>query len=129
MNEYTRAKIHDAVQHLVHTFETNDPLRLSQLLRLHLLPSHIPAGMWGILIRYDRESFFGYDICVTVDQQRLYLAHEIGHLVLHRDHAPLFLELDECRTSAVETEAEAFAVELLQQPSRRIENSGCVSGI
>lgn len=113
-------EIHGAVQQLVDTFETNDPFRLSRLLHLHLLPGRTPAGIWGILMRYDNESFFGYDISISADKQRIYIAHEIGHLVLHGDHAPLFLELDEPRPSALEAEAQAFATDLLQEPERSL---------
>ena len=109
-------EIHDAVRQLVHTYETSDPFRLSELLHLHLLPSHPPAGMWGILVRRDHESFFGYDVQVSATDQRLYVAHEIGHLVLHGDHPPLFLELDEPGPSALEAEAQAFAADLIHQP-------------
>lgn len=120
MGEHILEEIQGAVQQLVRTFETNDPFHLSRLLHLHLLPSRTPAGVWGILVRYDNESFFGYDPHVTANKQRIYIAHEIGHLVLHGDHAPLFLELNEPRPSALEAEAQAFAIELLQEPERGI---------
>lgn len=105
--------IHEAVEQIVHTYGTNDPFRLSQLLLIHLLPSRTPAGMWGILYRQDQGAFFGYDVDADASSQCLYVAHGIAHLVLHRDHDPLFIELDEPGPSAWEAEAREFAVWLL----------------
>ncbi|MFD1674802.1 ImmA/IrrE family metallo-endopeptidase [Alicyclobacillus fodiniaquatilis] len=104
--------IHHMVTQLVRRYGTNDPVQLSQLLHLHLLPSHTPAGMWGILFRQGPDAFLGYDIQASAMAQQRYIAHALGHVLLHQ--IPLVIEFDTPGPSVMEDEAKTFASYLLQ---------------
>lgn len=103
----------EAVRQLVHTYGTNNPFRLSQSLGLYLLPSRTPPGLWGAFISHNGRAFLSYDVNATGEQQCLYVAHGLAHFLLHREHSSFFLELDEPGPSVWESEARAFAHDLL----------------
>lgn len=109
----------ETVRQIVHTYGTNNPFRLSQDLGLYLLPCRTPPGLWGAFISHDGRAFFSYDVNATGDQQSLYVAHGLAHFLLHREHCSLFLELDEPGPSVWESEARAFAHDLLFDVGRQ----------
>ncbi|QSO53139.1 hypothetical protein JZ785_04420 [Alicyclobacillus curvatus] len=101
--------IQQIVAHIVHTYGTSDPYQLSQKLNLHLIPSRTPSGLWGVFVCYAEEAFFSYDITASATQQSEYIAHGLGHYLLHRQYSSLFIELDEPGPSVWEAEAREFA--------------------
>ena len=116
--EYPVEAVEEAVRHVVQTYGTNDPFRLSEDLGLYLLPSRTPPGLWGAFINHGGRAFFSYDLDAPGEKQCLYVAHGLAHLLLHREHCSLFLELDEPGPSVWESEAQAFAHDLLFGVSR-----------
>ena len=106
-------EIHQIVKHIVQTYQTNDPFRLSQALHIHLLPSRTPSGLWGVFIYRAPHAFFSYDMAAPCTLQSTYVAHGLAHYFLHRAHSPLFIERDEPDPSVFEAEARAFADDLL----------------
>lgn len=105
--------IHQMVKHIVQTYQTNDPFRISQTLHIHLLPSRTPPGLWGVFIFRAPHAFFNYDMTQPGTLQSTYVAHGLAHYFLHREHCPLFIEREEPDTSVFEAEARAFVDDLL----------------
>lgn len=105
--------VHRIVEHIVHTYRTNDPFRLCHELNIHLLPSQTPSGMWGVFIYQAPHAFFSYDMTAPTVRQFTYVAHGLAHYLLHREHDPLFIELDEPGPSILEAEAREFTDLLL----------------
>lgn len=101
------------VKQIVQTYQTNDPFRLSQALHIHLWPSRMPPGLWGVFIYRAPQAFFSYDMTAPGTLQTTYVAHGLAHYVLHREHSPLFIERDEPDPSVFEAVARAFADDLL----------------
>jgi len=114
--------IQGVVEHIVHTYRTNDPFRLCYELNIHLIPSRTPFGMWGVFIYQSPHAFFSYDMTVPAARQITYVAHGLAHYILHRDHDPLFIELDEPGPSILEAEAREFT-DFLLSGSRIITTS------
>lgn len=105
--------VQQMVEHIINTYQTNDPFRISQALNIHLLPSRTPPGLWGVFIYHAPHTFFSYDMTVSDTLQSTYVAHGLAHYFLHRAHSPLFIERDEPDPSVFEAQARAFADDLL----------------
>lgn len=109
--EHNMEEIEKAVESLVHMHGTNDPFLLCQYLHIHLLPSRTPVSMWGIFVYNHLHAIFGYDASAPLERQCGYVAHCTAHYVLHREHGPLVIELDEPGPSALEAEATPESIE------------------
>lgn len=105
--------IQQAVDTLVRRYRTNNPFELSRCLQICLLPRKIPNGMWGIYVWHDAHAYVGYDDASPLPKQHEFVAHGIGHFVLHRDTKPLILEVDAAQSCPLEQDAQRFAERLL----------------
>lgn len=106
--------LHQAVEALVRQYRTNNPFVLSRHLNIRLMPRNTPSGMWGIFVWHDERAFLGFDKAAPLPRQQEFVAHGIGHYVLHRHHETLFIEMENPDGCPVEQEAQAFANLLLK---------------
>ena len=69
----------------------------------------------GFYQRYQDQDIIYINQELTEEEQILVCAHELGHMVLHNDINSIFLETTLKVNGLYELEANAFAVQLLQE--------------
>lgn len=105
--------IRQAVDALVSRYRTSNPFLLSRYLQICLMPRKTPNGLWGIYVWHDAHAYVGYDDASPLSKQYEFVAHGIGHCVLHRDTKPLILEWQAAQNCPIEQDAQMFAERLL----------------
>ncbi|KYP80818.1 hypothetical protein AYW79_13365 [Ferroacidibacillus organovorans] len=105
--------IHQAVDALVSRYRTSNPFVLSRYLQIVLMPRKTPNGLWGIYVWHDAHAYVGYDEDSPLPKQHEFVAHGIGHYVLHRDSKPLILEWRAPQDCPLERDAQMFAERLV----------------
>ena len=70
-----------------------DPVRLAEKLGVIVMPQDMPNDVSGMLLRREGEQVIGVNQKHHVNLQRFTVAHELGHLRLHRGR-PLILDTD-----------------------------------
>lgn len=107
-------KIYDTVENLTETYETRDPFRLCAELGAIVL--HVPlVRVNGFYQRFEDQDIIYINQDLGEEEKRLVCAHELGHMILHRDINSLFLESIKFVTNKYEIEANAFAIQLLRE--------------
>jgi Zn-dependent peptidase ImmA (M78 family) len=99
-----------------------DPVQLAEKLGVLVVPQDMPGDVSGMLLRRDGEQVIGVNQKHHPNRQRFTVAHELGHLRLHRGR-PLILDTDtrvnfrdtvsSMATDREEMEANRFAAALL----------------
>ncbi|MGW3820529.1 ImmA/IrrE family metallo-endopeptidase [Streptomyces sp. NPDC005046] len=99
-----------------------DPVQLAEKLGVFVVPQDMPADVSGMLLRRGDEQVIGVNQKHHENRQRFTVAHELGHLRLHRGR-PLILDTDtrvnfrdtvsSMATDREEMEANRFAAALL----------------
>lgn len=69
----------------------------------------------GFYQRYQDQDIIYINQDLTEEEQILVCAHELGHMILHNDINSIFLETTLKVNGLYELEANAFAVQLLQE--------------
>ncbi len=107
-----------AVEQLKKRFHEDDPFLLARAMGIILLPRSFALGenaMKGFFLQKNRIKTITYNVDLPVALQRIILAHELGHAMLHaKSGVYAFHDLglfDE--SSRFEKEANLFAAELL----------------
>ncbi len=107
-------KIHDIVNNLIETYETRDPFKLC--IDLGAIVLRVPlVRVNGFYQRYNDQDIIYINQDLTEEEQKLVCAHELGHMILHQDINTIFLESYKFVTDKYELEANAFAIQLLQE--------------
>ena len=110
----TREYIQKQVQELISRFETRDPARIAEALGISIKYADIGSlkGLYTIVLK---NRFIVVNESLGESQQRLILAHELGHDRLHRHFINDILQETMLydMTSQPEHEANLFASELL----------------
>ncbi len=100
-------------QKLIAQCGTNDPERILQQLGVSILPCEL-HGIRGFYKRIERNEIVFVDYSLLEEERRFVLAHELGHLLLHKGINRIFLEQNTyLKTSPYEREANLFALFLL----------------
>lgn len=68
----------------------------------------------GFYQRYKDRDIIYINQGLTEEEQRLYCAHELGHMILHKNINSIFLDTDLHVGGIYELEANVFAIQLLQ---------------
>ena len=90
--------------------------RVSQLVRKYQTrdPFEMIKGMNVILVHYPLEGVRGFYQRLSETEQRFVLAHELGHMFLHKKANAIFMDTrTQFNTDKFELEANLFAMELL----------------
>lgn len=115
----------DYVQELVKKYGTRDPFELARIFDIKVV--FFPLGNSnGYSTTVYREKY----ICINEDlprhQQHLTMAHELGHLLLHKSFNTPFLKAHtKLLINKLEIEANKFALELLISDEELSEYNGC----
>jgi len=109
-----KKNIHARVKHLVQKYETRDPLRLAKYLNIHVVHKEYSHHTKGYYIKTLRNKFIVVNSTLDEYSQRIVLAHELGHAILHSSEPIYFIrEYTLFPIGPYECEANKFAAELL----------------
>lgn len=102
------------VRHLVQKYGTRDPERLAKELGIYVVRKEYSPHTKGYFIRIHRNKFITVNSTLDHYSQKIVLAHELGHAVLHYNFDVRFIrEYTLFPIGKYEIEANKFAAELL----------------
>ena len=114
---YTADYIITAADRLVRKYRTRDPYELCRAMHIVLYRKDLQKKLKGFFFSHSRQKSIVIDENAGPVLERILVAHELGHAVLHRETALLhgFQEIEMLEGSArpMEYEANLFAAELL----------------
>lgn len=108
-------EIKEDVEKLVKLYETHDPIRLSKQLSCNILYSELDSETWGFTVNNSRCNTIVVNHALNTELQNFTVAHELGHIRLHKGISTPFLR-KVARGSfipKIEKEANQFAFEIL----------------
>lgn len=106
--------IYEIVERLTKENETCDPFKIAEALGALIV--YVPlVKVNGFYQRYQDQDIIYINQDLTEEEQILVCAHELGHMILHNDINSIFLETTLKVNGLYELEANAFAVQLLQE--------------
>lgn len=117
-----RLRIKDTVRKIIKKYKTRDPYEIAEALDVILL--HVPLkGVNGFYHYYNRNHLIYLSDTLSDLECRRVLAHELGHLILHKDINAIFLDTQtSLSTHRYEKEADIFASELLISDEDILDN-------
>lgn len=113
------------VDKLVRKHKTRNPFEMIKGMNVILVfyPLH---GVRGFYQYFQRNNIIYIDETLSNHDKAFVLAHEIGHMMLHRKSNAIFMDTrTQFKTSKYEYEADKFAVELLISDDSLSEHAGC----
>ena len=101
------------VSQLVRKYQTRDPFEMIKGMNVILV--HYPLeGVRGFYQYFQRNNIIYLDERLSETEQRFVLAHELGHMFLHKKANAIFMDTrTQLNTDNFELEANLFAMELL----------------
>ena len=113
------------VNALVRKYNTRNPFEIAKCLNLILVIYPLSGNTRGFYQYFQRNNIIYIDEMLPEEDQTLVLAHELGHMVLHKRTNALFLDTrTHLKTYRYEKEANTFAAELLIPDSLILGNPG-----
>ena len=112
---YSSTEIYNKATELINDFGTRDPGRLAELMKIPVRTSDSLKSVCGAYVEVLGNRFIVLSSALSSSQEKLILAHELGHLILHRELAKsglLEFGFFDLQTEA-EYEANVFAAHLL----------------
>lgn len=105
--------IRSKVDKLVKYHKTRNPFEMVKGMNV-ILVSYPLEGVRGFYQYFKRNNIIYIDETLSDTDQKFVLAHEIGHMVLHKKSNAIFMDTRTClNTSRYEMEADTFAMHLL----------------
>jgi len=116
------------VSQLVRKYQTRDPFEMIKGMNVILV--HYPLeGVRGFYQYFQRNNIIYLDERLTETEQRFVLAHELGHMFLHKRANAIFMDTrTQFNTNKFEKEADTFAMELLVPDTEIAENPDLTIG-
>lgn len=109
-----KINIHARVKHLVQKYQTRDPLRLARYLNINVAHKKYSIHTKGYYIKTLKNKFIVVNSTLDDYSQKIVLAHELGHAILHSSEPIYFIrEYTLFPVGPYEHEANKFAAELL----------------
>lgn len=101
------------VNKLVRKYKTRDPFEMIKGMNV-ILVFYPLDGVRGFYQYFQRNNIIYIDETLSEHDKAFVLAHEIGHMILHKKSNAIFMDSrTQFRTSRYELEADKFAMELL----------------
>ncbi len=98
---------------LVRFYKTRDPFEMIKGMNV-ILVEYPLEGVRGFYQYFQRNNIIYLDERLSEHERRFVLAHELGHMVLHKKSNAIFMDTrTQFNTAAYEIEANKFAIELL----------------
>lgn len=105
--------IKSKVDKLVRFYKTRDPFEMVKGMNA-ILVYYPLVGVRGFYQYFKRNNIIYIDESLSDFDKKFVLAHELGHMVLHRKSNAIFMDTRTClKTSGFEMEADLFAMHLL----------------
>lgn len=102
------------VQKLIKRYKTRDPYTICEFKNIAILYDDLEPDVRGFYQYYKRKSIIHLNTNIREELQRVVLAHELGHAILHKDYNCIFLSRHTYMTKDIyERQANSFAAELL----------------
>ena len=116
------------VSQLVRKYQTRDPFEMIKGMNVILV--HYPLeGVRGFYQYFQRNNIIYLDERLSETEQRFVLAHELGHMILHKKANAIFMDTrTQFNTNKFEKEANTFAIELLVPDTEIAENPNLTIG-
>lgn len=113
------------VDKLVRKYKTRDPFEMIKGMNV-ILVFYPLDGVRGFYQYFQRNNIIYIDETLSEHDKAFVLAHEIGHMILHKKSNAIFMDSrTQFRTSKYENEANKFAIELLISDESLCEYSNC----
>ena len=113
------------VNKLVRKYKTRDPFEMIKGMNV-ILVFYPLDGVRGFYQYFQRNNIIYIDETLSEHDKAFVLAHEIGHMILHKKSNAIFMDSrTQFRTSKYENEANKFAIELLISDESLCEYSNC----
>lgn len=101
------------VNRLVRFYKTRDPFEIIKGMNI-ILVNYPLEGVRGFYQYFQRNNIIYLDEKLSDSERRFVLAHELGHMILHKKSNAIFMDTrTQFNTSKYEQEANLFAMELL----------------
>lgn len=101
------------VNRLVRFYKTRDPFEIIKGMNI-ILVNYPLEGVRGFYQYFQRNNIIYLDEKLSDSERRFVLAHELGHMLLHKKSNAIFMDTrTQFNTSKYEQEADLFAMELL----------------
>lgn len=113
------------VDKLVRKYKTRDPFEMIKGMNV-ILVFYPLDGIRGFYQYFQRNNIIYIDETLSEHDKAFVLAHEIGHMILHKKSNAIFMDSrTQFRTSKYENEANKFAIELLISDESLSEYLNC----
>ena len=99
---------------LINSHGSNEPRYIASKLDIKVIYKPLPACVSGIMIKPEIKKAIIINSRLSRRQQRIALAHQLGHIFLHKDY-DLFKEIDADLRRKLEHDADSFAHLLLNK--------------
>lgn len=99
---------------LINLYGSNEPRNIASRLNIKVIYKPLPACVSGIQIKPEIKKAIIINSRLSRRQQRIALAHQLGHIFLHKDY-DLFKEIDVDLRTKLEHDADTFAHILLNK--------------
>ena len=113
MGEWLIYNLYTIAENLKTEYETRDPFKIAKGLGAIIV--YVPlVHVGGFYQRYKDRDIIYINQDLSEEEQLLYCAHELGHMILHKNINSIFLDTDLHVEGIYELEANVFAIQLLQ---------------
>lgn len=99
---------------LINSCGSNEPRHVASKLNIKVFYKRMPVGVSGVLIKPEIKRAIIINSRLSRRQQRIALAHELGHALLHSEY-DLYGVLDDATRDKIEIDADTFAHLLLNK--------------
>lgn len=106
-------RIKRRVEQIVRKYRTRDPFEMIKGMNV-ILVYYPLEGVHGFYQYFQRNNIIYLDERLSKNEQRFVLAHELGHMFLHKKANAIFMDTHtQFNTDKFELEANTFAIDLL----------------
>ena len=106
-------RIKRRVEQIVRKYRTRDPFEMIKGMNV-ILVYYPLEGVHGFYQYFQRNNIIYLDERLSKNEQRFVLAHELGHMFLHKKANAIFMDTrTQFNTDKFELEANTFAIDLL----------------
>lgn len=106
-------RIKRRVEQIVRKYRTRDPFEMIKGMNV-ILVYYPLEGVHGFYQFFQRNNIIYLDERLSKNEQRFVLAHELGHMFLHKKANAIFMDTrTQFNTDKFELEANTFAIDLL----------------
>lgn len=99
---------------LINLYGSNEPRNIASRLNIKVFYKRMPVGVSGVLVNPDIKKAIIINSRLSRQQQRIALAHQLGHVLLHGEY-DLYGALDDATRDKMEIDANTFAHLLLNK--------------